>query len=87
MASVYQWMKHLVVYLQVEPVRHYRPSEHQHPKYNVDSLLNCPHDVSNQAHGMEESSNTCLLGKCVGVYKGQLNLCKAVTCRTTQSDG
>ena len=57
------WMTLLIV-LQLEPLKERQPTQLQHPKYDVDSLLNCPHDQSH-AGGMVEykTPQTTLLGK------------------------
>ena len=42
--------------LQVTPSRPVlKPSKLQHPKYSVDSLLHCPHDLSRQKNEPAEA--------------------------------
>ncbi|XP_052284774.1 exosome component 10-like [Dreissena polymorpha] len=45
----------------VDVVREQRPTNQQHPKYNVDTLLTCPHDLSHQGSQMDQESSSCLL--------------------------
>ncbi|XP_053378840.1 exosome component 10-like [Mercenaria mercenaria] len=57
----------------VELVKHERrPTHHQHPKYNVDSLLHCPHDLSHQDQVMETDTQTCFLDSTLVATKSSL---------------
>ena len=45
-------------------MREQQPSQVQHPKYDVDSLLNCQHDLSHAGdHVQYKNNQTALLGK------------------------
>ncbi|XP_052761274.1 exosome component 10-like [Mya arenaria] len=45
--------------VKLTPVREKRPTIYQHPKYNSDSLLNCPHDLSHPS--TDDTATPCVL--------------------------
>ena len=54
----------LMIVLQLEPLRETQPTQLQHPKYDVNSLLNCPHDLSHAGELIEyKEPQTALLGE------------------------
>ena len=47
-------------------VKERQPTQIHHPKYDIDSLLNCPHDLSHADEIMDyERSPSALLGKLI----------------------
>ena len=49
---------------QIEVVKERQPTQLHHPKYDVNSLLNCPHDLSHAGEMIEHTrTSTALLGK------------------------